>query len=67
MIKSLVLVLLAAVIASLFAGLFFLLRDGKSGNRGNRTVRALTLRITLSLLLFALIMIGFQSVLGVGH
>lgn len=63
-IKALVLVLLLAVLASLFAGLFFLLRDGQ---RGKRTVRALTLRIALSLLLFALIMIGFWAGLGVGH
>ena len=63
-IKGLVLVLLLAVLASLFSGLFFLLRDGQ---RGKRTVRALTLRIALSLLLFALIMIGFWAGLGVGH
>ncbi|CAG4883791.1 Twin transmembrane helix small protein [Georgfuchsia toluolica] len=63
-IKGLVLVLLLAVLASLFAGLFFLLRDG---SHEKRTVRALTVRIVLSVLLFALIMIGFQSVLGVGR
>lgn len=63
-IKGLVLVLLLAVLVSLFAGLFFLLRDGQ---RGKRTVKALTLRIALSLLLFALIMIGLYSTLGVGH
>ena len=63
-IKALVLVLLLAVLVSLFSGLFFLLRDG---SHGKRTVKALTLRITLSLLLFALIMIGFQAALGVGH
>lgn len=56
--KTLVVLLLLAVIASLFSGLFFLLRDGKGGRR---TVRALTVRIALSLLLFALLMIGFQT------
>jgi hypothetical protein len=56
--KILVVLLLMVVVASLFSGLFFLLRDGKGGRR---TVRALTLRIALSLLLFALLMIGFQT------
>ncbi|HTZ00588.1 MAG TPA: twin transmembrane helix small protein [Rhodocyclaceae bacterium] len=56
--KILVVVLLLAVLASLFSGLFFLLRDR---NGGRRTVQALTLRIALSLLLFALLMIGFQT------
>ncbi|MFY9327796.1 MAG: twin transmembrane helix small protein [Georgfuchsia sp.] len=63
-IKVLIVLLLLAVLSSLFSGLFFLLRDGK---RGKRTVRALTVRIALSLLLFSLIMIGFQTGLGVGR
>ena len=56
--KILVVILLLAVVASLFSGLFFLVRDGKGGRR---TLRALTLRIALSLLLFALLMIAFQA------
>ncbi len=57
-IKTVVLLMLLAVIVSLFSGLFFLLRDGKGGTR---TVRALTVRIVLSLALFALLIIGFQT------
>lgn len=56
--NALIILLLLAVIASLFSGLFFLLRDGGGGKRN---VRALTVRIVLSLLLFAVLMIGFAS------
>ena len=49
MIKVLVLLLLAGIILSLFSGLFFLNRD-QGGSR--RMVRALTVRITLSVILF---------------
>jgi len=41
--------MLLLVVGSLFSGLFFLYRD--RGN-GDRVVRALTLRVSLSLLLF---------------
>lgn len=58
--KILVMLLLAVVVGSLFSGLFFLLRS-KAGDGSRRTVQALTLRIVLSLLLFALLMIGFQT------
>ena len=57
-IKTLVVLMLLAVIASLFSGLFFMLRQGGGGKR---TVQALTLRIVLSVGLFILIMIGFQT------
>ena len=49
MIKALVLLLLAGIILSLFSGLFFLNHD-RGGSR--RMVRALTVRITLSVILF---------------
>ena len=52
--KIVVIVLLLAVVASLFSGLFFVYRD-KGGT--NRAVVALTVRIALSLLVF-LILIG---------
>jgi hypothetical protein len=55
-IKVLVMLMLAVVIASLFSGLYFLLRD----RGGMRTVRALTVRIAISLLLFAVLMISMQ-------
>ncbi|MBL8200919.1 MAG: twin transmembrane helix small protein [Chromatiales bacterium] len=58
MIKILVLVLLAAIVVSLFSGLFFLNRDqGGSG----RMVRALTVRITLSVLLFLILLIAWWT------
>ena len=57
-IKTVVVLILLAIIASLFSGLFFLLRQG--GN-GKRTVQALTVRVVLSIGLFVLIMIGFQT------
>ena len=47
--KSAVVLMLLLVVGSLFSGLFFLYRDKGSGDR---VVRALTLRISLSLLLF---------------
>lgn len=56
--KILILVLLAAIVISLFSGAFFLFRDGRGGTR---TVRALTVRIVLSIVLFLLLLVGFQS------
>lgn len=55
--KILVVILLLAVVASLFSGLFFLHRDRGDGGR---TVRALTLRVVLSLLLFAVLLFGYR-------
>ncbi len=52
--KIVVILLLLAVIASLFSGLFFVYRD-KGGT--NRAVVALTIRIVLSLAVF-LILLG---------
>lgn len=57
MFKILLLVLLGLVVASLFSALLFLARDQ---GRGERTARALTLRISLSLLLFAALMAGYH-------
>lgn len=52
MLKILIVVLLFAIIISLFSGLFFLVKDeGKT----SRTVNALTVRVTLSVLLLALL------------
>ena len=50
--KIVVIVLLLAVIGSLFAGLFFIYRDKGTGNRA---VAALTLRIILSALIFVIL------------
>lgn len=54
--KIVIVLLLLLVIVSLFSGLFFMYRD-KGQTR--RTVHALTLRIALSLVTFAIIMAGF--------
>jgi hypothetical protein len=63
-IKILVVLMLLAVIASLFSGLFFMLRHGGGGKR---IVQVLTLRVALSVGLFILIMIGFQANLWGSH
>lgn len=52
--KIVVIVLLLAVIASLFSGLFFVYRDKGDSNRA---VVALTVRIVLSLVVF-LVLVG---------
>jgi len=58
MIKILVIVLLLAILVSLFSGLFFLNRDqGGSG----RMARALTVRITLSVLLFLILLVAWWT------
>lgn len=56
--KILVILILFVIIGSLFSGLFYLVRDKGSSER---TVRALTVRISLSLLLFVLLMIGYAT------
>ncbi len=54
--KLLVVALLLGILASLASGLFFLIRDQ---GRTKRTLNSLTLRIALSLALFALLIIGY--------
>lgn len=55
--KLAVVIMLLLVIGSLFSGLFFLYRD--KGN-GDRVVRALTLRVSLSLLLFVGLLLAWR-------
>ncbi|HQU80737.1 MAG TPA: twin transmembrane helix small protein [Azonexus sp.] len=57
MIKVLVILLLLAIVGSLFSGLFYLYRDRGAGER---TAWALTLRIGLSIALFVLLLLGFR-------
>lgn len=64
MIKVLVVLMLLAIIGSLFSGLFFLYRDRGAGER---TVRALTLRIGLSLGVFVILLAGFRFGLIPGY
>jgi hypothetical protein len=54
--KVIVLLILLVILASLAQALYFLVRDQ---GRGERTVRALTWRIGLSLLLFLCLMAGW--------
>jgi len=54
--KIVILLLLVAVIASLFSGLYFVYKDKGSTNRA---VISLTIRIGLSLLVFGLLMASY--------
>ena len=54
--KILVILFLVFIVGSLFSALYFLVRDK---GRGERTVKALTVRVTLSLALFVLLMLGY--------
>jgi len=56
--KIIVIVFLFIIIGSLFSGLFYLVKDKGTSER---TVRALTVRISLSVVLFALLFIGFAT------
>jgi len=56
LIKILILVVLAAIVASLGSGLFYLVKDERDSNR---MVKALTVRITLSVLLFVLLIAAY--------
>jgi hypothetical protein len=55
--KIVILVLLVAVLASLFSGLYFVYKD--KGN-SNRAVISLTIRISLSILVFILLMASYH-------
>ena len=55
--KILVILFVIFIIASLFSALYFLIKDK---GQGERTVRALTVRVALSVVLFALLMLGFH-------
>jgi heme/copper-type cytochrome/quinol oxidase subunit 4 len=50
--KIVIIVLLLAVVASLFSGLYFVYKDKGSGNRA---VISLTIRVALSILVFVLL------------
>ena len=64
MLKAAIVILLLATVASLFSGLFFLVKDE---GQGTRLVNALTLRVTLSGLTVALLAWGFYSGQLVSH
>jgi hypothetical protein len=54
--KIVVILFLVFILGSLFSALYFLVRDR---GQGERTVKALTVRITLSIVLFVLLMLGY--------
>ncbi len=58
LIKIIVILMLLIIIGSLASAMFFLYKDG---GRGTRTARALTWRISLSIVLFVLLLIGFKT------
>ena len=58
MLKAAIVLLLLATLASLFSGLFFLVKDE---GQTSRLVNALTVRVTLTALTVALIAWGFYS------
>ena len=64
MFKLVIILMLIGVLGSLFSGLFFLYRD-RGGSE--RTAKALTLRIGLSIALFLLLLAGFRFGLIPGY
>ena len=61
-----VLLVLLFIVFSLFQGMYFMAKDdGK--NNSTRVVRALTVRVTLSLVLFMLLMAGYYFGLITPH
>lgn len=55
-----VILVLIFIVASLFQGMYYLNKDDGKNDR-TRVVRALTVRIVLSLTLFSLLMLGYFS------
>jgi cytochrome bd-type quinol oxidase subunit 2 len=58
LLKTLIFLLLAAIFISLAGGLFFLAKDK---GQSRRTIYSLTVRITLSVCLFLLLLIGYMT------
>lgn len=56
--KAIIVIFLLLILASLTSGLYYLIRDR---GMSDRTVKALTVRIGLSLTLFFLLIIGFAT------
>ena len=61
--KIVVVLFLVFILGSLFSALYFFVRDK---GQGERMVKALTVRIVLSVILFALLMLGIYSGLITG-
>lgn len=58
LIKIVIILMLLLILASLGSGLVFMIRD-RSG--GQRTVKALTARVVLSITLFILLMLAYAT------
>lgn len=58
LIKVAIVLMLVFIVASLFSALFYL---GKDRGANNRTAKALTLRIGLSILLFIMLILGYYT------
>jgi len=56
--RLLVILFLIVIVGSLGSALFYLIRDK---GQSERMVRALTVRITLSIVLFVLLMVGYAT------
>jgi hypothetical protein len=56
--RFVVLAFVGFILFSLFSALYFLLKDK---GQSTRTVKALTVRVALSILLFVLLLIGFKT------
>jgi len=56
LIKTIIVLILLLIVGSLFSALFFLLKDK---GQGARTVKALSMRVALSITLFLLLMAGY--------
>jgi hypothetical protein len=55
--RTVVLIFIFLILASLFSALYYLIKDK---GQSERTVKALTVRIILSISLFALLLLGFH-------
>ena len=61
--KLIIILMLLIILISLFSGLFFINRDAdavQSKGRNLRAVRALTVRIAVSLILFAALIVSYH-------
>jgi predicted Na+-dependent transporter len=64
-IKIIIVLMLLFIVASLFSALFYL---GKDKGASDRTAKALTLRIGLSILLFIMLLVGYYTgLIGNAH
>jgi hypothetical protein len=64
-IKIAIVLLLLFIVASLFSALFYL---GKDRGTSDRTAKALTIRIGLSIFLFVLLIVGYYTgLIGNAH